>query len=170
MSAQPGEPEEIAYVEERGPGIPELPDTIALGGEPAPELPGVPAYPGWEEKTVEQFLMGFGAGTHMLIGVADHDWQMTEKDLERIAPPLTRILNRWEPAVRVSPYADPLLVAHGFGLYGWRSALERQRALRDAQAEQEIAEGTHGYETGPSDDVEVPEGPQTYFPREEQQQ
>jgi hypothetical protein len=134
---------EVDYLEESGPGITELPAAGAvpqpspLGGEPPPQ------YPGWEQETIETFLQGFGSGVHMLIGQSEKDWMMTKKDLERIAPPLTRIANRWEPALRLSPVADPLLVAHGFALYGWRSALERQRALRD---QEELVEPGPGYE------------------------
>lgn len=167
---------EVDYLEERGPGVAELPAAqdgmVLLGGDPAEEEPAPPVYPGWEQETVEQFLMGFGAGTHMLIGAAEKDWLMTRRDLERIAPPLTRIMNRWEPAVRMSPYADPLLVAHGFALYGWRSALERNRALRDQAAEEgEVIDGA-AYErprakqadvedAGEDDDNDVAPG---YFP------
>jgi hypothetical protein len=128
--------DEIDYVEQRGPGIPEITAPPAL---PAGELDQQPEpasiYPGWEPETVEQFLSGTGHGLHLLIGAGEKDWLMTRTDLDRIAPPLTRILNRYEPSLRASVYADPLLVAHGLGLYGWRSALQRQAALR-ARAEQ----------------------------------
>jgi hypothetical protein len=142
---------ELDYTEGRGPGIPDLSQPPRGSGAPPPREPPEPsaeerqlelaAFPGWEQGTVEQFLKGTGAGIHMLVGVSERDWLMTEKDLERIGAPLTRILNRYEPAVRLSPYADPLLVAHGFGIYGWRSALERQRALRDAKREAEAGDG-----------------------------
>jgi hypothetical protein len=174
---------EVDYLEERGPGIAELPTgqdgMVLLGGDPAEEeQQAPPVYPGWEQETVEQFLMGFGAGTHMLIGAAEKDWLMTKRDLARIAPPLTRIMNRWEPAVRMSPYADPLLVAHGFALYGWRSGLERNRALRDAAAaEGEVIDGAAYQRTGTDQHADVDDagddhddGP-GYFPttaREEQ--
>jgi hypothetical protein len=134
--------DEIDYLEESGPGIPELPEGPAADQVPAGAIAEIPpSYPGWEPETVEQFLKGTGYGIHMLIGQAENDWKMTETDLERIVPPLTRICNRWEPALRLSPIADPLLVAHGFALYGWRSALERQRALKDKQAGQRPATG-----------------------------
>ena len=167
---------ELDYVEERGPGIVELPEGGAEESREA-EVDGraavLPAYPGWDQEAVEQFLRGTGAGIHMLIGAAERDWLMTEKDLERIAPPLTRICNRWEPALRLSPLADPLLVAHGFALYGWRSALERQRALRDEEIAQESAPGAR-YERPPEEpepsrgdrpERDPGEEPETYFPR-----
>lgn len=142
---------EIDYLEEGGPGIPELAE-----GPPAPDVPvgedGPPLLPGWEQETIETFLQGTGAGVHMLIGQTERDWLMTKKDLERIAPPLTRIANRWEPALRLSPIADPLLVAHGFALYGWRSALEAKRAQRDAEEEQ--LQGP-GYVRGPADEEDL---------------
>lgn len=131
------EPTEIDYVEERGPGIPELGAPVALGEGAVDEqalAEEIKLLPGWERETVEQFLSGTGHGLHMLIGAGEKDWLLTRTDLDRIAPPLTRILNRYEPAMRASVYADPLLVAHGLGLYGWRSALQRQAALR-ARAE-----------------------------------
>jgi hypothetical protein len=124
--------EEVDYVAERGPGIPELPP-----GEPIEEQlvvgEEIQAYPGWEQETVEQFLKGAGAGMHLMIGEGEKDWYMTETDLDRIAPPLTRILNRYEPTLRASEYADPLLVAHGLGLYGWRSVIQQRQAARRKQ-------------------------------------
>lgn len=125
-----------SYVETQGPGIPELPQ-----GATDEQLTGlrgdvqVPLYPGWEEDTVREFLLGAGAGLHLMLSdaEAERSWLMTQEDLRRIAPPLTRIANRWEPALRLSPYADPFLVAKGLALYGWRSALEDARARRDRQ-------------------------------------
>lgn len=135
--------DEIDYLEESGPGIPELPDGPLHDEPPAGEVLA-PVYPGWEQESVEAFLKGAGLSVHMVLGQSENDWKMTAADLERIAPPLTRIANRWEPAVRLSPYADPILVAHGFWLWGWRSALERQRAVRDKNAGRKPAAG-EGY-------------------------
>jgi hypothetical protein len=141
------EVEEISYLElEGGPGVLELPE----GPPPAPEGEApepIAVLPGWEQSQIEAFLKGTGAGIHMLAGKGERDWLMTEEDLERIAPPLTRICNRYEPTLRLSPIADPLLVAHGFALYGWRSALEARRAQRDAE---QAREEQSGYERGPA--------------------
>ena len=142
--------QELDYVEGAGPGIPELSGAPPGGVPPSPpglEHPDLER-PKWDQETIEQFLRGTGAGIHMLAGVSERDWLMTEKDLERIGPPLTRICNRYEPVLKLAPVADPLLVAHGFGLYGWRSALERQRALRDMR--EETVEPDAGYEAGPA--------------------
>lgn len=137
--------EEIDYLEETGPGIPELPEGPLHDELPPTGVVEAPVYPGWEQDSVEAFLKGAGLSVHMVIGQSENDWKMTSADLERIAPPLTRIANRWEPALRLSPYADPILVAHGFWLWGWRSALERQRAVRDKNAGRKPAAG-EGYE------------------------
>jgi hypothetical protein len=145
---------DIDYVEGNGgPGILDLGDAPAPAvGEELDAATQAPIYPGWDEKTIEQFVRGTGAGIHMLAGRAEKDWVMTEKDLERIVPPLTRICNRYEPTLRLSPIADPLLVAHGFALYGWRSALEAKRAQRDAEEE---AQAGPGYERGPAPDEDL---------------
>jgi hypothetical protein len=157
--------EAIDYLERTGgPGITELPDRIdpldlpgaedagAAGGEGEPSL-----FPGWEQGTVEQFLRGGGAGIHMLIGAGEKDWLLTKQDLDRIAPPLTRIANRWEPALRLSPFADPILLSYGVVLYAWRSALERQRALRD-RAELEPEDELEEDEREEEDELDVGEG------------
>ena len=89
---------ELEYTEGGGPGIVELPADVQFGGEPAPDdqqaLPG--EYPGWEQETVEQFLMGLGAGVHMMIGAAEKDWLMTQSASAidfRSAPHFSRSLN-----------------------------------------------------------------------------
>jgi hypothetical protein len=166
VSEGAGAVEEVDYLEEGGPGIPDIsgaplvpPPRAAQEAEPPP--------PGWDQETIETFLRGTGSGIHMLIGQAERDWLLLEEDLRRIAPPLTRICNRWEPALRLSPLADPLLVAHGFALYGWRSALEAKRAQRDAE---EAASTGPGYEEEPPGAAVAAAGsvngvPEAYFPQ-----
>lgn len=140
--------EEIDYLEESGgPGISELPERVEIPADDVAGAQEVPQYPGWDQETIEVFLKGTGVGIHQLIGQTEKDWMMTEKDLERIGPPLTRIANRWEPALKLSPIADPLLVAHGMALYGWRSALEAKRAQRDREEEIDVPRA--GYARGP---------------------
>ena len=127
--------DELDYVEGPGPGIPEISSDRQL---PPPAVAGelvAPEVPQWEQETIEKFLEGAGAGLHQLLGQGERDWKMTQADLDRIAPPLTRIVNRYEPTARLSPMADPLLVAHGVILYGWRSMLEAKRAERDREAQ-----------------------------------
>lgn len=138
--------DEISYLadDDEPAGIVDLGEARARanGGPPPIAEPEIPleVYPGWELEQVQELLKGAGAGIHLLIGAGENDWKMTEADLERIGKPLTRIVNRWEPALKLSPVADPLLVAKGFAIYGWRSALEQKRAQRD-QAEQGAGPG-----------------------------
>jgi hypothetical protein len=159
---------ELDYVEESGPGVVDLSQAPAEEQVPADGMV-VEAPPQlWEQETIEKFLQGTGVGLHMLAGAGEKDWLMTKADLERIAPPLTRIANRYEPLARLSPYGDPLLVAHGFALYGWRSALERKRAMRDAEEEAGPGDGYERVDVDePIDqeqDVGVDEEPGLAFP------
>jgi hypothetical protein len=146
---------EIDYLEETGPGIVELPENAGQPPAALPEEIPPDMRPKWDADTIDTFLQGTGAGIHMLIGQTEKDWLMTKKDLERIGPPLTRLCNRWEPALALAPVADPLLVAHGFALYGWRSALERKRAIRDA--EEELDTPAAGYQRTPEAKPAEPE-------------
>jgi hypothetical protein len=149
---------EIDYLEESGPGITELPQLPAGGPPPPGGEPEVAAYPGWQKEQIEQFLRGTGAGIHWMIGAGEADWLFVQEDLDRIGPPLTRIMNTWEPAVRLSPLADPLLLIHGLALYCWRSALEMTRAKRDAAEELLEGEPRAHYEQGPAPAAAEPEG------------
>lgn len=96
----------------------------------------------WEVEQVQGHLRTAGELAHGAFGVAQRDWELTERDLERIGEPLARILNRYEPTRAVAAFSDPAAVAVGFGLYGWRSSLERMHALKAAQqAADEAAPG-----------------------------
>lgn len=134
---------DLSYVEEQGPGIAELDDGDDQELEALPVPPGgeQEVLPGWDEKTIRQFLTGAGAGLHLMLGAGEADWLMTQEDLERIAPPLTRMSNRYQPMLALSPYGDPLLVAAGLGLYGWRSTLQTVRAKRDQAAHRQASKG-----------------------------
>jgi hypothetical protein len=98
---------------------------------------------GWEPAQVQDWLLNAGDVAHAAFGVSERDWAMSKADLERIGPPLTRILNRFEPSRAVAAYSDPAAVAMGFGMYGWRSALERTQVLR-ARARAEELHGSAG--------------------------
>lgn len=103
---------------------------------PLPDDAGAGFAEEWKDEQVSDWLKNAGALAHASFGVGEHDWEMTAKDLERIAPPATRILNRYEPTRAIAKLSDPAAVAMGFGLYGWRSALERIAVL-EQQARQE---------------------------------
>jgi hypothetical protein len=107
------------------------PDPVAADGlQPVLQIPEV------TEDQIRAVLANGGDGIHALFGVGDFDWVMTQADLNRIAPPLTRIVNRYEPLQAAAGFSDEAAVAIGFGLYGWRTALERRvvaRARRDGE-------------------------------------
>jgi hypothetical protein len=102
----------------------------------------------WEEAGVREHLTMLGSGVHELWGKAESDWVMSEKDLGRIAPPLTRILNRYEPTARAAIASDPILVAWGTGLYSYRSILQARAAVAEKReaAEQAVEDDRAGYE------------------------
>jgi len=94
-----------------------------------------------EEEKIREVLGMVGGGLHMLAGVGESDWAMTQSDLDRIAPPATRIINRYPALAAAVERSDELAVIFGMGLWGWRSLLERQavlehQALRDHAAAQ----------------------------------
>ena len=163
---------EIDYLENgRGPGITELPSSVEM--PPADAARGVvlePELPGWDEEHIEQMLKGMGAGIHLLLGQNEREWLMTKEDLERMAPPATRIANRWEPSLRLSPYADPVMFTYGAVLYTWRNALTMERRKKDARAAAGPAVGEAFYDDGgdagdAGKPVEAPAGERTpYFP------
>lgn len=137
----------IDYVEAHGAGsvpmLPPPPDGQAgdaqLVGEPV-------AAEGWVEEGVREHLVMGGEMLHAFIGVSDEDWKMSERDLERMAPPLTRILNRHEALARAAAFSDPILFTWGAGLYSYRSVLQARAARMDAaeaQAQQDAVERPH---------------------------
>lgn len=101
----------------------------------------------WEEEQIREWLRAAGELAHGAFGVGAHDWSMTKRDLERISPPLTRILNRYEPSRAVAAFSDPAAAAYGFGMYGWRSTVERMAILREAREAE--AHGGAGVAPGP---------------------
>ena len=160
---------EIDYLENgTGPGITELPSGIE---RPAAEPPAgvvIDAPPGWEQDHIEQMLKGVGAGVHLLLGQNEREWLMTKEDLERMAAPATRIANRWQPALALSPYADPVLFSYGAVLYVWRNALAMERRKKDQRAAEPAAGPQYDYGAEePQPDVQdagEPTGRSAYFP------
>jgi hypothetical protein len=150
------------YIAGPGPGFdpssapPPPPD---VGEEP--DVAGFQA--GWEEEQVHDWLLNAGGLGHAAFGVAEQDWSMTQADLKRIAPPLTRILNRFEPAAALAAYSDPAAVAMGFGMYGWRSALERTAVLRARARAEELG----GEAPAPASAGEGPAMPEDFTPAAE---
>jgi hypothetical protein len=125
--------ESIRLIGDTGPG----PDGQAPpGAERAAEIPpSIEPTMGWEEQQLRDLLRGLGDGAHAVAGVGDADWAFIEADLDRIAPPLTRIMNRVPVLQAAAEKSDPLAVGIGFGLYGWRSAIERRTVLAREERE-----------------------------------
>jgi len=144
---------EIDYLENgAGPGVTELPSAVEQPADTSRVDVVEPEFPGWDLEHIESLLKGTGAGVHLLLGQNEREWLMTKADLERMGPPLTRIANRWQPALRLSPLADPLLFSYGAVLYVWRNALAMERRKKDRLAAA-AAGGAH-YEYGPGEDGE----------------
>lgn len=140
--------QEFDYVEQEPPpqqaALPPGDEEVVLGE------PVVATEAKWEEEAVSEHLKMVGSGIHELWGKAEKDWEMTQRDLERIAPPLTRILNRYEPTARLAVASDPLLLGYGMTMYSYRSILQARAAVA---AEREAAEAHEsdvgGYEAVP---------------------
>ena len=149
-------PEPLSYVESRGPGVTELP-TVEPGDRPPIAGEVLEAeHPGWDREQIDLVLKGIGEGLHQLWGNGEDDFQMTKVDLERMGAPLHRMANRYEPLVRLSDYADPVMFTYGATMYAWRNALKRHRAILDERAGR-TPRGA-GYERGPAEpDVDAGE-------------
>lgn len=114
------------------------------GGEEAPEQPqeadlrALPALePEWDEEALQRLLLAKGELLHTFAGVAENDWRYTAADLKAIAPPLSRILNRYPATRAVSTAQDPLALAIGVSAYAIRSGRERGAVLRELAEEPE---------------------------------
>lgn len=115
----------------------ERPDAPELAPDPA----AADAQPGWDRATVESILIAKGAVLHGLVGVAEGDWAYTADELRAIAPPLTRILNRYSITATAAGTGDELALMIGLGGYVTRSYREREREL-ERRAASEPAQGT----------------------------
>lgn len=129
---------ESPYTASAGPGFDERQTPPEA---PTEEAQGIGAFAAeWEQEQVSDWLKNTGALMHAGFGVGEHDWEMTRADLERIAPPATRILNRYQFTKAIAAYSDPAAVAIGTGLWGWRSTLERIAVLQAAREAEEGAQ------------------------------
>lgn len=134
------EPQVIGYVEDHTAGIPPISDE-QLAADPGAGMElAQPAAPeeGWLEESVREHLSIFGSGLHMLFGgESEKAFEMSQKDLQRIAPPLTRILNHHESLAAFGVISDPLLLAEGTVLYAGRSVLQVRAARQKLEEERE---------------------------------
>lgn len=107
---------------------------------PAPDEPA-PDSGGWDEDRVRMWLGVKGQALHGFLAVDPDstEWIYTEQDLQMIAGPLARILNRYDATAALAEASDEASVAIGFGGYALRSYGERKAALRARRARQEQA-------------------------------
>lgn len=106
-------------------------------GEPGPEAEAPPV----DEAAVRQWLDLAGYGLHLTLpgrnyGI-DDAWRMTADDLALIAPPLTRIVNRYPSARALATRADvdAVTVAVAVGQYTWRNVADVLAARAELEAE-----------------------------------
>jgi hypothetical protein len=111
---------------------------------PAPELVE------WTPERAGNIVRGFGYLAHIADPVSSEPeaadlWKATQDDIEAIGPPLSRILNRYEPARRLAGVSDEAELAFGMIAYARSNLATRGRALTaKRQREQEAAEPEPG--------------------------
>jgi hypothetical protein len=158
-SSRASSPEASSFVGDAGPAF-AADGQNAREGFAAPEIAPDPALAfGWEEDSVRSILTAKGGVLHMLAGVGDQDWLYTEADLMAIAPPLTRILNRYPVTQAAAGTGDELAVLIGVGGYATRSYIERKAILESAAEEAEVPVSGRAAEpdTGPPQQEEKPQ-------------
>lgn len=140
--------EVISYLEDEPASAPST-GAADAGVELAP--PPATADVEWLEENIRGHLELFGEGLHGVFGRAEKDWLMTQKDLDRIGGPLTRILNRYDATRAIAAASDPIALAAGTGTYAVRSVLQARAAdmARREDAEQELEEDQAGYDDVP---------------------
>lgn len=110
--------------------------SVAPGGETGIEVE-------WDPAVVKSMLQAQGAAVHAVAGKAEEDWVYTRQELSAIAPPLTRILNRYDATRVAAATGDELALLLGLTGHTMRSLQERKAALdlikeaeEDAQAKE----------------------------------
>lgn len=131
------------------------------------EPPPVPLE--WNPEKAETVLRGLGLLFHQLdpLGSSPHGddlWKMTEDDLRAIAPPASRIANRYSTARAVAGYSDEAGVLLGSAPYVKRNLAQRGRVKAIDAAERARQDDQHRsrYQPGPSE----PEGRQESQPEQ----
>jgi hypothetical protein len=149
-------PDAGSFIEDAGPEFD--PEAAAEEMPPPPTAAdrSLEAMVQWEEDTIAALLSLKGRGLHAAIGVTEEDWRYTELDLAAIAPPLTRICNRYEPIQRLAKYSDPMTLAFALGAYGVRSLEERQAELKRRALAYEEGGGDGTTVIPPADEPPVP--------------
>ncbi len=101
----------------------------------------------WTPERAEAIVRAGGFLLHTADGLSrepggEELWRATEADLQAIAPPLARILNRYEPARRLAGVSDETELAIGLMGYTRRNLAERGRLITPRrQTEDAAAQG-----------------------------
>jgi hypothetical protein len=118
------------FVDDAGPAFdPKLVPELELAGEEEPdELLEL----GWQEAQIKELLTTQGSATNYLLRITDDDetWKHTKEDLAAIAPPLTRILNRYDVTRAAAAAGDELALVVAVSNYGIRNYTQRSRLIR----------------------------------------
>lgn len=98
---------------------------------------------GWDEKQIKELLTTQGNGTNWLLrlDVDDDTWKHTQDDLAAIAPPLTRILNRFDATRAAAAAGDELALGTALFNYGARNVTQRRRLIKRMAAIEEPVSG-----------------------------
>lgn len=113
----------------------------------------------WDEKRVRELLVLQGEITHAALKVGADDeetWKHTRRDLDSIAPPLSRILNRYDVTRAAAAAGDEILLVTAVSRYGISNYTKRRRYLKAQQPEgpQPVTGVDAPEETGPESDPE----------------
>lgn len=130
-SAPTSSADPLAFVGDVGPAF----DTEGAEHLPPPEPAQPEVAAEWDEAAVRGILTAKGEVLHGLIALdkSSDEWRYTKGDLSAIAPPLTRILNRYPVTQAAAATGDEIALIIGLGGYAARSIAERKLALQ-AQA------------------------------------
>jgi hypothetical protein len=92
----------------------------------------------WNVSRVKAILTAKGVLLHGALAVDKQstEWVYTQADLQAIAPPLTRILNRYEPTRVAAGAGDEMALGIGLLGYAARSISERRRALAQLDSDE----------------------------------
>lgn len=104
------------------------PPTVELD-EPEPD--------GWDVERIREGLELAGETAHWLFNGGPEDeetWLMTQQDLRAIAPPLTRVLNRYDATRAAAAAGDEALLTAALVRYGARNYTRRRYHIRQTQA------------------------------------
>ena len=128
---------------------------------------------GWQEETIKSLLVTQGNVTHMVFNAGPEDtdtWKHTQDDLRAIAPPLTRILNRYDASRAAAAAGDEIALIAGLAAYGGRNYTKRRRLIahQNADGPQPLSGVAADEDVGPEFDAEyqrVNEPPPALVPK-----